>query len=160
MSDAVSRWERTASVLLWVGILFLIFTAYAIYDGEDLPGIVMTIAPGAFVFALWYLVRARIEWLISGHKPALPVLVTMGVVAAAGALAVVLGMLTSAHDAERRFQADEAREHGFEDIQISPQAYQRLQRLPSAAELGLDDPGSDDPAPVEAGSAEPPAVDP
>jgi len=100
--DAITRWERIALALLVTGLLFVAFTAYSIYSGEDLAGVVMTVAPGGFVFALWYLVRARIDWLVSGHRPPLPVLIASGVVAGLGVVVVVLGLASDADQAARR----------------------------------------------------------
>lgn len=80
---AEDRWERIAQGLFWTGWLFVAFTAYGIYSGDDWRGVVMTMAPGAAVFALWYMARARTEYLMSGTRMPLP--------ARAIAAAVVIG---------------------------------------------------------------------
>ncbi len=80
---AEDRWERIAQGLFWTGWLFVAFTAYGLYSGDDWRGVVMTVAPGAVVFALWYMARARAEYLMSGTRMPLP--------ARAIAAAVVLG---------------------------------------------------------------------
>jgi len=39
------RWERVIAVTKWLGILLAVLAAYDVYDGDDLGGVVMTVAP-------------------------------------------------------------------------------------------------------------------
>ncbi len=47
------RWERLASVTFWLGWLFVAIAGYGIFEGDDLGGVVMTLAPGLLCFAMW-----------------------------------------------------------------------------------------------------------
>lgn len=66
MLTAEDRWERIAQGMFVTGCLFLVFTAYGIYSGDDWRGVVMTLAPAAIVFGLWYMARARADYLMTG----------------------------------------------------------------------------------------------
>jgi septum formation topological specificity factor MinE len=86
---AVDRWERIAQGLFWTGWLFVAFTAYGVYSGDDWRGIVMTLVPGAIVFALWYMARARADYLAAGTTMPLPAkLIAVSVVLAGVAFVV------------------------------------------------------------------------
>lgn len=66
METAEERWERVGRILFWMGVFFVAMTAYGVYDGDDLRGLLMTLAPGAFCFGLWQLVSIRLDWLVYG----------------------------------------------------------------------------------------------
>ena len=92
--DAEERWERIGQGLFWTGVIFVGLTVYGIFDGDDIRGLVMTVAPGALCFALWQLVSMRIESLVYGDAGGsrLRRLVS-GVLFAIGALAIAAGVL-------------------------------------------------------------------
>jgi hypothetical protein len=69
MLSAETRWERLATGLFITGCLFVAFTVHGLYSGDDWRGLVMTAAPGAVVFGLWYLARARADYLGYGVEP-------------------------------------------------------------------------------------------
>lgn len=84
MLTAEGRWERIAQGLFVTGCLFLVFAAYGIYSGDDWRGIVMTLAPGAIVFGLWYMARARADYLMTGVSMPLPARVIAGTLVVTG----------------------------------------------------------------------------
>jgi hypothetical protein len=53
MMSPQERWDRSAQVLLWGGVLFLALTVYGVVEGDDLRGLIMTIAPGLIMLGLW-----------------------------------------------------------------------------------------------------------
>ena len=90
MFSAEARWERIARFCFWIGCLFGVFTANAlVVERDDWRGVVMTAAPGAIMFALWYLARARAEYLLSAASPPRALAIASTVVIAAGFCALV-----------------------------------------------------------------------
>jgi hypothetical protein len=105
MSWAERRWERISESCLWTSVLFGALTLYGIYEGDDWRGVVMTAAPGALVFGLWYFARARCEYLATGDKPPLPIAIASGALAALGlAFLVVTRVAPPPRDDEPRWQ--------------------------------------------------------
>lgn len=86
------RWERIAQGLFVTGCCLVAATVYGVYSGEDWRGIVMTIAPAALVFGLWYMARERAEALLTGGTMALPAKIIAGVVVL-GSIAFVVHLV-------------------------------------------------------------------
>jgi len=89
MFSTEDRWERIASLLFWTGWIFVAMTAYGIYSRDDWRGVVMTAAPGGVLFALWWLARARAEYLLTHAKQPKWLTVASTLVIVAGAAALV-----------------------------------------------------------------------
>ena len=49
------RWERLAQVTLWVGVLMVALTVYAVVDGDDVHGAINTLIPGLLCLGMWRL---------------------------------------------------------------------------------------------------------
>jgi hypothetical protein len=92
MFSAEARWERIASGLFWTAWIFVAMTAYALYSRDDWQGVVMTAAPAGVVFALWWLARARAEFLLTSVRPPTWVTIasTLVIVGGAGGAAALL----------------------------------------------------------------------
>src|SRR5688572_7303598 len=124
MSWAEQRWERIAQGLFVTGALFVIFTAYGIYSRDDIRGVIMTIVPGAVCFGLWYLARARLDWLVSGVKPPLPIMILSGVIGFGGVAFIVIAVLVAPapHAAARHDQQPiqhlELDRSSFEEVDV------------------------------------------
>src|SRR5689334_6362883 len=84
------RWERITHVLLGVAAMFGVFTVHGIYSHDDWRGLVMTIAPGAVCFGLWYLARARLDYLVGGTQSPLWIKIGSWTFVGVGVLMLVL----------------------------------------------------------------------
>jgi hypothetical protein len=102
------RWERVIAVTKWLGILLAVLAAYDVYDGDDLGGVVMTVAPAAACLVAWRLAQARLDRLQSGERAGWLGWAATGVCVAVGAVGIVLaalGTLSSVDERERHRDA-------------------------------------------------------
>ncbi|HEX7699324.1 MAG TPA: hypothetical protein VF403_01300 [Kofleriaceae bacterium] len=57
---AEERWDRVGKTMFVVGGILVAAAIYGLVNGDDLRGVVMTIAPGALMFAIgWLAIRQR-----------------------------------------------------------------------------------------------------
>jgi len=126
ISSAEERWERVASVTRWIAILFGVFTAYGIYDGDDRRGLTMTVLPGLACLGLWRLARWRVDQLVRGARGGrLDMVITVAFLGVAA-----IGVLASYEAAETQATREERAEQlGSEPISIPPSVASRLRPL-------------------------------
>jgi hypothetical protein len=106
------RWERVIAVTKWLGIVLAAVAAYDVYDGDDVRGMVMTVAPAAACLVTWRLAQARLDRLQSGERGGWLGWAATGMCVAVGTVGIalaVLGTLTSADERDRRQAGDPPR---------------------------------------------------
>jgi hypothetical protein len=91
--SAERRWERIILGTKWLGIVLVAVAAYDIYDGDDLAGVVMTIAPAALCLLAWRFAQARLDQLAAGESGGWLGWAATAMCVAVGGAVVVLGAL-------------------------------------------------------------------
>lgn len=84
------RWNRIATGLFWLGVLFIVFAGFELYDGGGVRAAAMTLAPAALLFGLWYLAAARRDQIAFGTtRLGLAGSIASGVLALVGVVVLV-----------------------------------------------------------------------
>jgi hypothetical protein len=53
LSSGRERWDRLATVTLWIGLLFVASTVYGAVDGDDVYGLANTLLPALLCLGMW-----------------------------------------------------------------------------------------------------------